>query len=58
MLAGILWGSTGVFVRPLEGKGLGSTDIVFLKLLITAIIMAAVLLIKDRKLFRIRLKDL
>jgi len=58
LLAGVLWGSTGLFVRPLRERGLTSTDIVFLKLILTAVIMAVVLLIKDRKLFRIRLKDL
>ena len=58
MLAGVLWGSTGLFVRPLSEMGLTSTDIVFLKLLLTAVIVAVILLVKDRKLFRIRLKDL
>ncbi len=30
MLAGILWGCMGLFVRPLNEKGLNSWDIVFL----------------------------
>ena len=58
MLAGVLWGSTGLFVRPLSEMGLTSTDMVFLKLFLTAVIVAVILLVKDRKLFRIRLKDL
>ena len=48
----------GLFVRPLNEKGLTSWDIVFLRAVLTSVIMAVVLLIKDRKLFRIRLRDL
>ena len=58
LLAGILWGCMGLFVRPLNEKGLSSWDIVFLRAVLTSVIMAVVLLIKDRKLFRIRLRDL
>ena len=58
LLAGILWGCMGLFVRPLNEKGLSSWDIVFLRAVLTSLIMALVLLIKDKKLFRIRLRDL
>lgn len=58
LLAGILWGCMGLFVRPLNEKGLSSWDIVFLRAVLTSLIMAFVLLIKDKKLFRIRLRDL
>ena len=58
LLAGILWGCMGLFVRPLNEKGLSSWDIVFLRAVLTSVIMAVVLLIRDKKLFRIRLRDL
>jgi drug/metabolite transporter (DMT)-like permease len=58
LLAGILWGCMGLFVRPLNEKGLSFWDIVFLRAVLTSLIMALVLLIKDKKLFRIRLRDL
>ena len=58
LLAGILWGCMGLFVRPLNEKGLTSWDIVFLRAVLTSVIMAVVLLIKDKKLLRIRLRDL
>jgi drug/metabolite transporter (DMT)-like permease len=58
MLAGILWGCMGLFVRPLNEKGLNSWDIVFLRAVLTTVIMAVILLIKDRTLFKIKLKDI
>ena len=58
MLAGILWGCMGLFVRPLNKKGLNSWDIVFLRAVLTTVFMALILVIKDRKLFGIKLKDL
>lgn len=57
MLAGILWGCMGLFVRPLNEKGLNSWDIVFLRAVLTTVFMALILVIKDRKLFKIKLKD-
>ena len=57
MLAGILWGCMGLFVRPLNEKGLNSWDIVFLRTVLTTVFMALILVIKDRKLFKIKLKD-
>lgn len=58
MLAGILWGCMGLFVRPLNEKGLNSWDIVFLRAVLTTVFMALILVIKDRKLFKIKLKDI
>lgn len=57
-LAGILWGSMGIFVRRLNQLGLAAMDIVALRSFTTVLIMFAVLLIYDRKLFRIRIRDI
>ena len=57
LLAGILWGCMGLFVRPLNKKGLTSWDIVFIRSILTAVFMAVFLLVKDRTLFKIKLKD-
>ncbi len=57
-LAGILWGSMGLFVRRFHAAGLSSMDIVCLRCILTAVLMVPVLLVYDRKLFRIRLKDI
>lgn len=58
LLAGILWGSMGLFVRPLNAKGLSSWDIVFVRAFLTMVFMAVLILVKDRSLFKIKLKDI
>ncbi len=58
LLSGILWGCMGLFVRPLNAKGLTSWDIVFIRASLTTFFMAILLLVRDRSLFKIKLKDL
>lgn len=58
LCAGILWGCMGLFVRPFNEKGLNTWDIVFLRAVLTTVFMAVVLLIKDKSLFKIKLKDI
>ena len=58
LLAGCSWGSIGIFVRTFGREALGSMEIVALRSIFTAVFMALFLLIYDRKLLRIRLKDL
>lgn len=58
LTAGILWGCIGLFVRPLNGAGLGSMDIVFLRALVTGISMLVYLAIFQRNLLRLKRKDL
>ncbi len=55
--AGVLWGLMGLFVRNLDSYGITSMQIVALRAVFTALIMAVVTLIYDRKLFRIKLRD-
>ena len=58
LLAGILWGCMGLFVRPLNAMKLSSWDIVFLRAVFTTLFLAILLLIKDKNLFKIKLRDL
>lgn len=58
LAAGMLWGSLGVFVRNLNAAGLVSMDIVFLRSLISALAVGFFLLVCNRKLLVIRLRDL
>lgn len=58
LLAGILWGSMGVFVRTLNGAGLASMDIVTIRNVGTAILIGIFLLIYNRSLFRFKIKDI
>jgi drug/metabolite transporter (DMT)-like permease len=58
LIAGVLWGSMGIFVRKLNSLGLASMDIVALRAVVTAIVLFLYLLLFQRKLLRIRLKDI
>lgn len=58
LLAGILWGTIGIFTTPLNQMGFDSITIVGIRSLFTAVMLGVLLLIKDPKLFIIKLKDL
>jgi drug/metabolite transporter (DMT)-like permease len=58
LIAGILWGCLGIFVRQLNNYGLFSMDIVLVRAIVTCIFMAVFLLCYDRNLFKIKLKDI
>ena len=45
VLAGILWGTMGLYVRVLNGAGMYAIQIVFLRAVITALVMAVVILL-------------
>lgn len=57
LVSGMLWGTMGFFVRHLIAIGLDQIQIIFMKMLIGMICISAFLLIKDRSLLKIRLKD-
>ncbi len=56
--AGSLWGLMGLFVRPLVARGMSSSQVAGVRSILTAVIFALVLLVFDRSLFRIKLRDL
>lgn len=58
LLAGILWGCMGLFVRPLDSKGLSSLDLVAVRSLLTTVFMGIFILVRSPSLFKIKLKDL
>jgi drug/metabolite transporter (DMT)-like permease len=58
ILAGILWGSMGIFVRKFKECGLGSLDIVAIRAITTMCILFLFLLFYNRSLLRIKLRDL
>ena len=58
VLAGIFWGSMGIFVRKLEGYGFSSIQIVSIRLTLSALVFCLVLLAVDQRGFRIRAKDI
>lgn len=58
ILSGIMWGSAGIFVRKLSELGLNSVSIVETRIIVAIIIIIAGLLFLDKKLLKIKLKDL
>lgn len=58
IIAGMLWGSMGLFVRRLNDLGLKSMQIVELRAFTACAVLFLVLLLQNRYLLFIRLKDL
>ena len=58
ILAGACWGSAGVFVRALQNAGLSNWTIIFGRMVMTVILLGIWMLIRDRSLFRINVRDI
>lgn len=58
LLAGACWGMNGFFFRHLSVYGMGSMEVLFVKVIFSAWILGAFLLIKEAPFLRIRKKDL
>ena len=58
LIAGILWGTMGVFVNFFDSKGISSVQIATIRLLFATLIMGVYILLKDKKLFKIKFRDL
>ena len=58
ILAGCFWGSMGIFVRKLTTFGFSAFQIVSIRITLAALIFSLVLLIKDRRGFKISPKDI
>lgn len=58
IIAGTLWGIIGVFVRNLQSQGMSSMQIVCIRMVLSAVMFSLFILIFDRKLFEIKLKDI
>ena len=58
ILAGCFWGSMGIFVRKLTTFGFSAIQIVSIRITLAALIFSMVLLIKDRRGFKISPKDI
>jgi len=58
VLAGILWGCISLFLKPLIGAGFSSFQVLAFRGVISAFFMFFFLLIKDKKLLKIKIKDI
>lgn len=57
LLAGILWGMIGIFVRKLNIYGFGSMEVVTIRAITTTILMFLFLLVYNARLLKVALKD-
>lgn len=58
VLAAFFWGTAGIFVREAASVEIKEMQLVFGRTFFTTLIMALVILIKDKCLFKIKLKDI
>ena len=58
IIAGLFWGSMGIFVRHLNALGFSSIQVACLRLVTAGILFAIILLIKDPKGFKISVRDI
>jgi len=58
LLAGVLWGTTGLFTRTLGGMGLISLDMLLIRCALAALIFFLIIALKDPKKLKIKGKDL
>ena len=58
LIAGVLWGMIGLFVRRLNALGFSSMDIVALRAITTTVLLGTFLFIYDRDMLRIQGKDI
>lgn len=58
LVAGVFWGSMGIFVRRLGVFGFTSIQIVCIRVVLAALIFSLILLFKEPSGFRISLRDL
>ncbi len=58
VLAGLLWGTSGIFVNILSPYGFSSLQMTFLRVLVSFLVIFIYLLFKDRSLFRTNTKEL
>ena len=56
--AGILWGITCILVHNLEKFNFDSFQLTFVKMFFAAVIFCGIVLVRDPRLFKIRLKDI
>ena len=58
VIAGIMFGSAGLFVRILSENGMANSTILFTRVLFAALLMLIFLMFYDIRLLKIRIKDL
>lgn len=58
VIAGVLWGTAGIFVRTLSAYGMDPQTMLFTRVIMATIVMALGLLIYDRNLLKVKVRDI
>lgn len=58
LIAAAMWGAAGVFVKLASSSNVKEMQIVFFRAFFSSIILAAVIFIKNKNLFKVKIKDL
>lgn len=58
LLAGILWGTMGIYVRRLNALGFTTIEIVAVRSVVTAVLLLCILFFYNKEMLKIRLKDI
>ena len=58
LLAAIMWGFAGVFVRTAKKMQIGEMELVFLRAVVSALILFILIIIKNKQLIKIKFRDL
>ena len=58
ILAGVIWGTMGIFVTEMERMGFGSLQISSVRVTVAALIFIITVLLTDKSRFRVTIKDL
>lgn len=58
LLAGILWGMMGIYVRRLNAAGFTTIEIVAVRSVVTALLLFLVLFFYNREMLKIRIRDI
>lgn len=58
IIAAVLWGTAGFFVRTLQGLGINPMQTVFLRALFSVVILAVFTVFTNRSAFAVKLRDL
>lgn len=58
LLAGILWGTMGIYVRRLNALGFTTMEIVAVRSVVTAVLLLCILFFYNKEMLKIRLKDI
>ena len=58
VIAGVMWGSSGIFVRTLTAFGMQPETLMFTRVLFGTLLLGAGMFIYDRNLLKVKFKDL